>query len=147
MAWSGCTPYSHSASSSDNFRMSAPPAYSLTICTALWDSDSQKTGRQLMSTSTEQGPERAYETALRIAAAVLGKLKPRVPVTRATEFCKASNKILSLSSVSHFWIPDNQCRASDGTGGAACYLRVHAQHICLGDKHTEALPACSFLDT
>ena len=73
--------------------MSAPPAYSLTICTALWDSDSQKTGRQLMSTSTEQGPERAYETALRIAAAVLGKLKPRVPVTRATEFCNPSRKV------------------------------------------------------
>lgn len=45
-----------------------------------------------MSTRTEQGPERAYSTALRIAAAVFGKLRPRVPVTRATEFCTSGNR-------------------------------------------------------
>ena len=34
-------------------------------------------------------PERAYATALRMAAAILGKLKPKVPIIRAVKFCKS----------------------------------------------------------
>ena len=42
-----------------------------------------------MSTSKEHGPERACDTALRMAAAVLVKIRPKVPVTRAVDFCKS----------------------------------------------------------